>query len=431
MKENWIEIELGRVLKTTSGGTPSRRKPEYYDGKIPWVKSGELNYNLILDTEEHISEEAVKKSSAKLFPKGTLLIALYGATIGKLAFLGTDATTNQAVCGIYKSKILETKFLYYYLFHNRRKLIEKGTGGAQPNISQTILKQLPLVVTNLPIQRGIVAKIEQLFSELDNGIQNLQQAKEKLAVFRQAVLKKAFEGELTNNKNIEWVTINDICEKVEYGTSNKSLTEGDIPVLRMGNIQNGRFDWEDLKYTDNQEEVEKFLLKKNDVLFNRTNSPEHVGKTAIFKEDRTAIFAGYLIRIDYYKDKISGEYLNYFLNSHTAKKYGNKVKSFGVNQSNINGTKLKTYPFPKTSLEEQHQIVQEIESRLSVCDEMEKSIESSLKKAEALRQSILKKAFEGELLTEKEIDHCKQEPDWETAEELLERIEKESKKTKN
>ncbi|RYE50614.1 MAG: hypothetical protein EOP48_19470, partial [Sphingobacteriales bacterium] len=188
-----------------------------------------------------------------------------------------------------------------------------------------------------------------------------------------------------------------ICTNVEYGSATKSKATGKVPVLRMGNIQNGIFDWEDLVFTDDEEEINKYLLKKNDVLFNRTNSAELVGKTAIYKGERPAIFAGYLIRINRIEDKIDASYLTYYLNSEQAKSYGNSVRSFGVNQSNINGTKLKTYPLPLPPLEEQQQIVQEIESRLSVCDKIEETITASLKQAEALRQSILKNAFEGKL----------------------------------
>ena len=114
--------------------------------------------------------------------------------------------------------------------------------------------------------------------------------------------------------------------------------------------------------------------------------------------------------------------MNYFLNSHPAKVYGSLVKTDGVNQSNINGEKLSNYPIPLCSLAEQTQIVEEIESRLSVCDKMEQSINESLEKAEALRQSILKKAFEGKLLSQAEIEQCKQADDYEPASELLKSI---------
>jgi type I restriction enzyme S subunit len=218
------------------------------------------------------------------------------------------------------------------------------------------------------------------------------------------------------------VKIGDFTLGVEYGTSAKSSEFGQVPVLRMGNIQNGKFDWGDLVYTSDTAEIEKYLLKKDDVLFNRTNSPELVGKTAIYKGERPAIFAGYLIRVNQLPELVIADYLNYFLNCHTAKVYGNSVKTDGVNQSNINGEKLKNYPFPLCSLPEQHAIVQEIETRLSVCDKMAQDIDEALEKAEALRQSILKKAFEGKLLSEKELAEVRSAEDWEPAEVLLERI---------
>lgn len=136
---NWIREPLSDICDTTSGGTPSRKAQEYYqNGTIPWVKSGELENNIILDTEEYITEEALANSSAKIFPAGTLLIALYGATIGKLAFLGIPAATNQAVCAIFENKKVSLKYLYYYLLFKRSDLVKQGIGGAQPNISQAI-----------------------------------------------------------------------------------------------------------------------------------------------------------------------------------------------------------------------------------------------------------------------------------------------------
>jgi type I restriction enzyme S subunit len=120
LPKDWKWLKLGEVCHTTSGGTPSRKELKFYNGNIPWVKSGELDKGLITDTEERITEEAIKNSSAKIFPKGTLLIALYGATIGKLAFLGVDAATNQAICGIYKNENIDSHYLYNYLFYKKQ-----------------------------------------------------------------------------------------------------------------------------------------------------------------------------------------------------------------------------------------------------------------------------------------------------------------------
>ena len=201
---------------------------------------------------------------------------------------------------------------------------------------------------------------------------------------------------------------------VEYGTSAKSSEHGTHPVLRMGNIQNARFDWSDLVYTSDPDEVEKYLLKEDDVLFNRTNSPELVGKTAIYRLERPAIFAGYLIRINQIKTIVNSHYLNLFLNSPIAKNHGNRVKTDGVNQSNINGEKLSNYSFPFCSLAEQDEIVSQLDEKLSLVDDLEQEISENLARAEALRQSILKKAFAGQLVP--------QDPHDEQASVLLARI---------
>lgn len=185
---------------------------------------------------------------------------------------------------------------------------------------------------------------------------------------------------------------------VEYGTSAKSQPEGKVPVLRMGNMQNGKIDWTDLVYSDNDEEIKQYSLKKGDVLFNRTNSPELVGKTSIIETDEKAIFAGYLIRINHLTEITDGRYLTYFLNSMIAKKYGNFVKTDGVNQSNINGQKLINYPFVFCSLEEQKEVANILEQKLTACDQLAAELAKQLKQAELLKQAVLKAAFSGSLL---------------------------------
>lgn len=479
LPSGWALTTLGQVCKTTSGGTPSRKFKNYFQGDIPWVKSGELPDNFVSDIEEHITKEALDNSSAKLYPEGTLLIALYGATVGKLGILKKPAATNQAVCAIFPIADLYTKYLFWYLRFIRSHLISQAVGGAQPNINQGILQGLSISLAPLPEQHRIVAEIEKQFSRLDEAVAGLKRIQANLKRYRASVLKAAVEGKLTAEwrkqhpdtepaeqllqhilkerrayweqaelekmqaagkppKDDQWKqkykepTTLDVLNLpglpggwfwgklqlltmgVEYGTSAKSKEKGDCPVLRMGNIQNYKFDWTDLVYSVDKEEIEKYSLKPNDVLFNRTNSPELVGKTAIYCEERPAIFAGYLIRINQIYEIVDAKFLNYFLNSNTAKQYGNTVKTDGVNQSNINGTKLINYPFPYCNLSEQAQIVSEIERRLSIADEVEQQTNTSLKRAELMRQSILKKAFSGRLVP--------QDLDDEPASVLLEKI---------
>lgn len=250
LPKDWTIAKLGDICHTTSGGTPSRKKTSYYNGNIPWVKSGELDRGLILDTEEKISEEAVKNSNAKVFPKGTLLIALYGATIGKLAFLGVDATTNQAICGIFRNDNIDSNYLYHFLFYKKPDLVKQGIGGAQPNISQGILKNLNLPIPPLPEQQAIVAKIEELFSELENGKQQLLAAQQQLKVYRQSLLNWAFEGKLSNKNGKDdalpngWQVkkMGEVCETTSGGTpsrGNLKYYNGNIPWVKSGELNGG------------------------------------------------------------------------------------------------------------------------------------------------------------------------------------------------
>jgi type I restriction enzyme S subunit len=212
LPSSWSIAKLGDICETTSGGTPSRKRLDYYNGNIPWLKSGELNNNVIFEAEEFINEDALKNSSAKIFPKGTLLVALYGATVGKLGILGIQATTNQAICGIFESKIIDTMFLYYLLFFNRPTLLEERIGGAQPNISQLVIRNLSLVIPPLKEQHRIVSKLEELFSQLDIAVAELKKAKEQIKTYKQSVLKYAFKGKLTIDNS--QLTMKLVCRKV-------------------------------------------------------------------------------------------------------------------------------------------------------------------------------------------------------------------------
>ena len=201
---------------------------------------------------------------------------------------------------------------------------------------------------------------------------------------------------------------------VEYGTAAKSKKSGDVAVLRMGNLQKARLDWSDLAYTSDPAEISAYLLKPFDVLFNRTNSSELVGKTAVYRGEQPAIFAGLLIRVNHIPRLVDSQYLNLFLNSPAARIHANAVKTDGVNQSNINGQKLTNYPFPYCSLVEQKELVRILDEKLSLIDEGEQQIKRELQRAEALRHSILTSAFSGRLVPQDSAD--------EPATVLLERI---------
>ena len=327
------------------------------------------------------------------------------------------------------------KYLYYHMLYMWRNINSgKQYGSTVRYVRMSNFTNYELPVPELSVQKTIVTQIEESLSQLDSAVETLKKTKQQLEVYRQAVLMEAFSGRLTQTwrknhpqntiqvlikkiqdrkncvalgdtdlsdyeiklsalpNNWKWIIIGNITSGTEYGTSKKSAKDGEMPVVRMGNIKNGLIDWTDLVFSNDKQDNEHYLLHEGDVLFNRTNSPELVGKTAIYHGERPAIYAGYLIRINQY-DFINPEYLNYYMNSATAKSYGSKVKTDGVNQSNINSKKLCSYPFPVCSEAEQEQVVIELKSRLSMCDNIEKTVEQSLQQAETLRQSILKQAF--------------------------------------
>ena len=421
--------------------------------------------------------------------RGEILIGMDGDFTAS-RWKGDKALLNQRVCKLtLESKYFDERFFFLCLQPYLNAINAETSSVTVKHLSSKTIEAIPLPLPPLNEQYRIVSKIEELFSELDKGIENLKTAREQLKVYRQAVLKHAFEGKLTqqwreeNKEQLEtddelfarikqerearyqhqldewkaavevWeaggklgkkpskpralkkatrLTDGEIAELpilpscwfwdklgwmtcgVEYGTAAKSSESGKVPVLRMGNIQNAKFDWTDLVYTSDLTEINKYLLQPSDVLFNRTNSPELVGKTAIYRGEQPALFAGYLIRVNQIETVVDGQYLNLLLNSHVAKQHGNKVKTDGVNQSNINGEKLQNYPFPYCSISEQQEVVRLLDENLSIIDQMEHDIELELRKSEALRQSILKKAFSG-LLVE-------QNPSDEPASVLLDRI---------
>ncbi len=223
-------------------------------------------------------------------------------------------------------------------------------------------------------------------------------------------MHKAFTGELTkqwrrengvSDESWEEKAISKICSSLKYGTSKKSSDDGEVVVLRMGNLQNGEIDWSNLAYTSDEEDIKKYLLKPGDVLFNRTNSPELVGKTSIYRGEMPAIYAGYLIKLDYEKNIVVGDYLNYYLNSSKAKEYYMQVKTDGVSQSNINAKKIGEFEIPLPSFPEQHEIVRLIDNLLARERAAQQAAEQALASIDLMKKSILARAFRGELGTNK------------------------------
>ena len=339
-----------------------------------------------------------------LIHEGDLLFA-WSASLGVHIWHGEDAWLNQHIFKVVPKSNMNKMFLYYYLLYVVDNLYAKAHGSGMVHITLQPFKSTPIIVPSLNTQHRIVEKIESMFSKLDEAKEKAQSVLDGFGNRRAVILHKAFTGELTKKwreKHYSFrkiVKILDICSSLKYGTANKSLKIGKVAVIRMGNLQNGEIDWTNLVYSDNEEDNKKYLLSAGDVLFNRTNSAEYVGKTSIYRGEIPAIYAGYLIKIDYDRSHIVGDYLNYLLNSPEAKKYCNHVKSDAVNQSNINAQKIGAFTIPLIGMDEQLKIVRILDKLLSQEQQAKQAAEAVITKIDVMKKSILARAFRGELGT--------------------------------
>jgi len=195
--EDWEVVRLGEVGITETGGTPRREFKEYYGGNIPWVKSGEINDNVILKTQEKITSEGLKNIGNKLFSKGTLLVAMYGATAGKTAILGIDAAINQAICAISpRNQNFASEFLMNYLIISRNRILCERYGGAQPNLTQEIIKNFQIPMPSLPEQQ----EIAEILQTVDQKIEIEQKKKALYEELFKTMLNKIMNKEIDVEK---------------------------------------------------------------------------------------------------------------------------------------------------------------------------------------------------------------------------------------
>ena len=324
-----------------------------------------------------------------------------------------------------------TRF-YYWLFKAKISAITANNRGSTVKyIRKGDIEDTTVFLPPLAEQNRIAEKLDELLAQVNTLSSRIDSIPQLLKRFRQSVLAAATCGDLTQEWRAQaaglgaeteqaamkwpWPTVRlgDTAVDFSYGSSAKSQPTGDIPVLRMGNIQRGELTWDDLVFSSNEEEINKYRLHPGDVLFNRTNSPALVGKTAVYKGGRPAIYAGYLIRVKCSED-LAPDFLSACLNSPRGRDYCWRVKTDGVSQSNINAKKLADFTFELPSMAEQTEIVRRVEQLFAFADQLEAKVAAAKTRIDQLTQSILAKAFRGELVP--------QDPDDEPASVLLERI---------
>jgi type I restriction enzyme S subunit len=350
MKNGWETKSLGEVLQRTDTINPLL-SPQ---GEFDYIDvSSVSNTTFQITTTQHLKGKDAPSRARKLVRARDILFATVRPTLERIAIVPEHLDSQVCSTGYFVLRPkpqVDYRFVFYWLFTENfvAQMESLQKGASYPAVTDGDVKAQLIPVPSLPEQQRIVGILDEAFEGIatakSNAEKNLQNARALFESYLQAVLL---------NKKWKHTTLGELCESVEYGSSAKSKKEGTVPVLAMGNIQNGRFDWGSLVYTDDKAEIKKYLLKHNDVLFNRTNSPELVGKTAIYKSEMPAIFAGYLIRIHRKEDLLDADYLNYYLNSELALSYGKTVAISSVNQANINGTKLRGYPIPIPPILEQ------------------------------------------------------------------------------
>lgn len=343
--------KVGDFLTTSSGGTPLKSHLEYYEGgSIPWIKSGEVAQGYIYSSEEFITPSGLKNSSAKMFPKDTVLVAMYGATAGQVGLLNFEAATNQAVCGIYPNDEIYPAFLYRILKAKRDYFVSLSSGGAQPNISQAVIRDLVIPVPPLAIQQEIITEIESYQKIIDGARQVVENYQPRIDVQPdwQVVELGSVCTDFSNGVNFS-------KEQVGRGTKFVNIKD----VFSEGYINLSTLDKVELASI----EISRKQVKPNDLLFVRSSVKETgVGFPSLMPEtDEIIVFCGFLIKCRPIHAIAEPSYLLWLLRT---PEFRAKVvaSSNRANITNISQDALKTLTLPLPDLETQRAIVAEIEA---------------------------------------------------------------------
>lgn len=481
LPKGWIWTRIEEIcLNITKGSTPTSYGYSFKNEGIKFIKTENINENgdieevndfIDLDTNEFLKRSILKLKDILFSIAGTI------GRIGLIKEKDLPANTNQALAIIRGFwNYIDNKYVFYFLKSPfiQKLALNSIVGVGRANVSLTNLSNFMFPLPPLSEQHRIVTKIEELFTRMDTGLEALKKIKAQLKRYRQAVLRYAFEGKLTeewrekHKGEIEpadvlverirqerslqgaerrgklkkskdeiaslsarndhltelpegwvWMRIKDISDNIHYGyTASASEEKVGPKLLRITDIQNNSVNWKAVPYCKiDESEKQQYLLKDGDLVFARTGAT--VGKSFLIVGNISeSVFASYLIRI-ILNSNVNKKFIYSFFQSSNYWGQISKGK-LGIGQPNVNAQTLSQITIPLPPFPEQNKIVEEIERRFSVADEIERTVDQSLKQAERLRQSILKKAFEGNLVP--------QDPNDEPAEKLLERIKAEKAK---
>lgn len=334
----------------------------------------------------------------KIAEKDDILLSVR-APVGPTNLAPCKVCIGRGLTAIRPSEVLLTRYVLLFFRYFEAQLASKGTGTTFKAITQDVVKNLEIPIPPLPEQERIVARIEELFSQLDAGVETLKKTKAQLAVYRQAVLKEAFDS----IEDQYYQTLNTaILGSPQNGLykPKSDYSDNGTPILRIDGFYDG-FIVKDYYYKRvnlTVDEITRYSLEIGDLIVNRVNSMPYLGKCALVRFlGETTVFESNMMRIKLDNEKVNGDFLTYYLSSSTGRKELTKSAKQAVNQASINQTDVGNAIVPMPPVEIQKRLLTYIESRLSVCDSIEQTVDTALQQAEAMRQSILKKAFEGTL----------------------------------
>ena len=381
------KVRLGDVFTISSGGTPNKKNDNYYKGgNIPRIKTGDLKNRYVCDEVEYITEEGLKNSSAKLFPKDTVLVAMYGATIGACSILPYEASTNQACAAFLPNDMILPDYLYYFLCSQKEKFIKDGVGGAQPNISAGYLKNVLLQFRNLSEQKDIINKLNHVIDMIERRKQQL----EKLDELVKARFVELF-GTIHDNKfGYEIKTLQDVCEQIKDGTHQTPTYTDDrvngYKFLSSKDVTTGKIDWTHLKYIPEElhnELYARIAPRKGDVLLAKNGT---TGIAAIV--DREEIFDIYVSLALLRPIEINSVYLWAAINSvETKQQFDASLKGIGV--PNLHLGEIKKARIIVPPVEEQNQFATFVKQT----DKSKSEVQNSLEKLELLKKALMQKYF--------------------------------------
>lgn len=402
MENNWPTKKLGELTNIYSGGTPSRSIPEFWENDVPWLTMEDVNKTFnVIGTVQYISQKGLQSSNAQLIPSNSVNLSCT-ASIGNVTINRIPLTTNQQFNSFHpkdKNELIP-EFLAYRLIYDREKIKSLGEKTTFPFISKTKISNFEISYPPIQEQKKIVGKIEKLFAKIDGA----KKFRFEAISASESILPSAMYQVFSRAEKENWQVrkIRGITKEIKSGFACAKTNQVDNGVvhLRTNNISiDGKLDLSVITKIPKKFVNSKiYSLKKGDVIFNNTNSVELVGKTTVIEEDLPYVFSNHLTRIRVDETKSIPEYVTIMFKKLWQEGFFVRLCTQWVNQAGINQTKLENIEIPLPSIAEQRKIVSYLDSLSKKTQELVNYQKSQLKDLEELKQSILDKAFKGELI---------------------------------